>query len=228
MNSVSVAASFVAGLASILSPCILPVAPAVMAGSVGSRLRPLAVVSGMFLTFTLMGGAFAALGVTSGASDDLLRGFFIATIFLFGLVMVSPRLKSRFSAATSRVTGRARVSGDTGSLLGGFALGLSLGVVWVPCLGPILGPVLSLAASQETVMRGTLLLAVYSSGAAVPLLALAYGGKAAAARLEAVKRRGRALERAAGVVLVLTAVAMALGLDRAVQTALLPYVPSLV
>lgn len=226
MNSISVAASFVAGLASILSPCILPVAPAVMAGSVGSRLRPLAVVSGMFITFTLMGGALAALGVTSGASDEVLRAFFIGTIFAFGLVMVSPRLKSRFSAATSRVTGHARFSGDTGSVLGGFLLGLSLGVVWVPCLGPILGPILGLAASQETVLRGTMLLAVYSVGAAVPLLGLAYGGKAAAARLEAVKRRGKALERAAGAVLIATAVAMAVGLDRAVQTALLPYLPA--
>lgn len=223
---ISSAAAFVAGVASVLSPCVLPIAPAIMAGSVGSRYRPLAIVAGMSLTFTLMGGIFTALGVSTGLSGDLLRYLFIATIFLFGAVMVSPELKSRFSALGSRVTGRARVKGGEG-VLGGFVLGASLGIVWIPCVGPILGSVLALAALQETVLQGTVLLALYSLGTSIPLLSLAYGGKAAAARLDAFKSRGRTLEKVAGVVLIATAVAMVLGLDKAVQVALLPYFPEL-
>jgi len=216
----SLVAAFVAGVASAFSPCVLPIAPAVLAGSVGHRLRPLVIVAGMTVTFTLMGGLLSALGVATGASGDVLRLVFIATIFLFGLVMVSPEVKMYFSSLSSRFTGRARVEGD-GSLVGGFVLGLSLGIVWIPCVGPVLGSILALAAYQDTVMQGTLLLAVYSIGLALPLLALVYGGKTVASRLEVFKRRGSLLEKAAGWVLIATAVAMLLGLDRWVQQVLL-------
>lgn len=216
--SVTLIGALAAGVLSAFSPCVLPVAPAILAGCVGHRLRPIAVVSGMGLTFVLMYGALKALTVSTGASSETLRTLSIAVIFLFGVVMLSESVNAAFSSAVSRVTSRAHVSRseEDASLFGAFVLGASLGIVWLPCIGPVLGAILGLA-----VARSSVLLAVYFLGLAVPLLALAYGGKTMASRLEPARKHSAAMERAAGAVLILTAAAMLLGLDRWVQATLL-------
>ncbi len=222
--------SFLAGLLTILTPCILPILPPMLAGSVGSRIRPIAIVSGSAVTFTLMGGLFSAIGIAGGSVGRSMRLFFVLLIIAFGAVWVDDDIDQIYTKYSSliinRLLGGSSIQrGD--SLLGAFVLGLSLGIVWIPCVGPILGAVLGFAALKGNLIGGTLLLLSYSIGLSVPMLAIAYGGKRFAKNIEWAKKNSVTIKKLAGWVLILTGLSMLFGLDQYIQIFLLPYFPEL-
>ena len=198
-----------AGAGTALSPCVLPVLPALLsAGGVGGRRRPLGIVLGLSLTFTvtIVGLASVVDGVGLGA--DPLRDVAIAVLLVFGIVLFVPALGDRLEAPLSRLARFGpRSTGDgfpSGLLVGG-----ALGFVYTPCASPILAAVISVsAASGKTV----LLALAYSAGSAVVLLLLTLGGRRI---FDRVRRAGRgpALQRILGVVMIVTAIAIAVNLD---------------
>jgi cytochrome c biogenesis protein CcdA len=219
---------FLAGVATVATPCIIPILPPMLAGSVGHRLRPLLIVAGSAVTFTLMGGLFSALGLAVGAAKETLRLIFIGVIIAFGAVMVDEDLNQLYTRYSSALVNRLGVSGfanKKGSLPGAFILGMALGIVWIPCVGPILGSVLAYTAYQGELVSGSLLLLIYSAGLGLPMLAIAYGGKYAGAKLEWAQRNSPRIRKFAGAVLILTGLAMLFGLDKYIQAKLLPYFP---
>src|SRR5688572_24533305 len=141
--------AFLAGIVTILSPCILPILPIILSSSItGSRKKPLGIVTGFILSFTFFTLFLATLAKISGISADVLRTFSIIIIFSFGLSLLIPafqtfveRLFSRLAAFTPQ--GKP----DTG-FLGGVLLGCSLGLLWTPCVGPIIASVITLAATS--------------------------------------------------------------------------------
>lgn len=221
---------FLAGIATVATPCIIPILPPMLAGSVGHRLRPLLIVAGTAFTFTLMGGIFAALGIAVGAAKEALRLVFIAVIIAFGAVMVDEDLNKLYTKYSSALVNKLGVSGlanKDGSLAGAFVLGMALGIVWIPCVGPVLGSVLAYTAYQGEVVSGSILLLIYSAGLGLPMLAIAYGGKYAGARVEWAKRNSYRIRRLAGAVLILVGLGILFGLDKYIQAKLLPYFPPL-
>ncbi len=228
----SVIMVFLAGVVSVATPCILPLLPPLLAGSVGSRLRPVVIVAGMALTFSLMGGVFSALGVAASSLGEAMRYFAIVFMLGFGAVMVDDGLNSVYVRYTSALSSAlsARMPGrmQNGSLIGAFLLGMSLGVVWIPCVGPVLGAVLSYVAMGGNVAKGTFLLFVYALGMSVPMLTIAYGSKHFGARMEWVRRNSERIRKLAGWVIILTALAILAGLDKYAQAKLLPYFPALI
>src|SRR5688500_8526001 len=141
--------AFVAGAATALSPCVLPVLPAVLgAGATGGRRRPLGVVTGLVVAFT-----FATVGLVYvidalGLPDDLVRTLAIVTLLAFGVALLIPSLGDRIEAWGSRIApGPARLAGD--GFGSGFVVGASLGLVYTPCAGPILAGVITVSASQD-------------------------------------------------------------------------------
>ncbi|MEE8168719.1 MAG: cytochrome c biogenesis CcdA family protein [Candidatus Hydrothermarchaeales archaeon] len=234
--------AFVAGVLTIATPCVIPILPPMLAGSVGHRLRPLFIVLGSSVTFTLMGGLFSAIGIAVGAGRDTLRLIFVAVIIALGAVMVDEdiydfyaryssalvnRFHSLFRRGLSDFYQRDKIAYESHPLASAFLLGLSLGIVWIPCVGPILGSVLAFAIVQGSMIRGSLLLLSYSIGLGLPMLAIAYGGKYTSSKIEWVKRNSLLIKKLAGWVLILTGIAILFGVDRLVQTRLLPYFPDL-
>ncbi|MEE8402747.1 MAG: cytochrome c biogenesis CcdA family protein [Candidatus Hydrothermarchaeaceae archaeon] len=224
-----------AGVLTVATPCIIPILPPMLAGSVGHRLRPIMIVLGMSVTFTLMGGLFSALGIASGISGGFYRVALAFVIMGFGAVMVDEdinRTYTRYSSMlVNSIMGRFRrgtveVSGGE-SLKGAFVLGLTLGIVWIPCVGPILGAVLTYASVLGDVTAGSLLLLAYSAGLSLPMLAIAYGGKSISSRSGILKDNAYLLRRIAGWVLILSGIVILLGIDKIIQTALLPYTPDI-
>jgi cytochrome c biogenesis protein CcdA/thiol-disulfide isomerase/thioredoxin len=198
-----------AGAGTALSPCVLPVLPALLsAGGVGGRRRPLGIVLGLSITFTvtIVGVAQVVDGV--GLGSDPLRDVAIVVLLVFGAALLVPQLADRIEAPLSRLARfgpRTRGEGFwSGMLVGG-----ALGFVYTPCASPILAAVISVsAASGKTVVIAL----AYALGSAVVLLALTLGGR----RLfERIRRAGRgpALQRALGAVMVVTAIAIATNLD---------------
>jgi len=225
---------FLSGMLSALTPCILPILPPMLAGSMGHRLRPVFILAGAAVSFTLMGGVFAVVG--SVYARDYLRYFFIGMLILMGAVYAEKNINEVYtkysSLLVSWISERIRLPSENlerteHPLAGAFFLGLSLGVVWIPCIGPILGSVLSYATYTGSLSYGSFLLLVYSLGLSLPVLALVYGGRRSLGTMNWIKRNSENIERFAGVVMMLTGFAILFGLDKKLQAALIPYISSL-
>ncbi len=215
---VLLAIGFVAGIVTALSPCVLPVLPIVLAGGATGR-RPLAIIAGIVVSFTVFTLFAAWLLDVLGLPADLLRNLAIVLLLLVAATLLWPKvgeLLARPLQALSR-----RRSGDLG---GGFLLGASLGLVFVPCAGPVLAAVTVIAAQREVGLDGVLLTLAYAAGVAVPLLAIALVGKRASRSL---RSHAVAVRRTAGVLVGIAALAIAYGVDQDLQTAVPGYTESL-
>ncbi len=201
--------AFLAGAGTALSPCVLPVLPALLsAGATGGRRRPLGIVLGLSITFTvtIVGVASVVGGVGLGA--DPLRYLAIAVLLGFGLLLLMPELSARLEAPLSRLARFGPRSSGEG-FWSGLLVGGALGFVYTPCASPILAAVISVSAASG---RTVALAIAYAAGSALVLLVLALGGRSV---FERVRRAGRGptLQRALGVVMILTAVAITANLD---------------
>jgi cytochrome c biogenesis protein CcdA/thiol-disulfide isomerase/thioredoxin len=211
----------VAGAGTAVSPCVLPVLPALLsAGATGGRRRPLGVVLGLAATFTITIVGLATVVDGVGLGDSATRDVAIAVLLAFGLLIAMPALAARLEAPLSRLARFGPRSVGRG-FWSGIAVGAALGFVYAPCAGPVLAAVVSVgAASGRTLPVGL----AYALGSAVVLLVLALAGRAVLARVP----RGPSLQRVLGGVMVLTAVAMALQLDVRFQSALANHLPAAV
>lgn len=224
---------FAAGLVTIFKPCCLPLVPAVMSGSSGGRLRPFAVVSGMTLSFTLMGTLVSGFGAAFGGFADTLRSLSILFIMGMGVVLFDEDINMEFikisSSLTQSVRSRTGFLNNQGTpehgLFGGFFLGMSLGIVWIPCVGPILGAVLAYVASVGNITYGAWMLFVYSVGMSLPMLSIAYYGKKVTNRYKWFMRNGEVLKKLAGLVLIIVGVMLLFNIDKLMIRVLSPYFP---
>ena len=168
--------SFVAGILSTLSPCVLPLIPILVGAALSAhRLGPLALALGLALSFTLVGLLFATVGNVMGLDETLLRNLAAILLILFGAVLASAHLQQLFATATSGLSGAGqplleRISGD--SLNSQFLLGLVLGVVWSPCVGPTLGATITLASQGQSLGSAAVIMAIFGIGAGFPLVVL--------------------------------------------------------
>jgi len=114
-------------------------------------------------------------------------------------------------------------------LFGGLFLGMSLGILWIPCVGPILGAVFAYvaesSASAGNLLHGAFLLIVYSLGVSIPMLTIAYSGKSISGRVSWFVKRGHFFKRLSGMVLILVGLMMLFEIDKYLKTILLPYFP---
>src|SRR5271154_2822057 len=196
--------AFLAGAGTALSPCVLPVLPALLsAGGVGGRRRPLGIVIGLSITFTVTIVGLAKVVDGVGLGSDPLRDVAIVVLLAFGVALLLPSLTARLEAPLSRLARFGpRTSGD--GFLSGLLVGGALGFVYTPCASPILAAVISVSAATGK----TILIALaYAFGSAVVLLALTLGGRQL---FERARRAGRGptLQRVLGVIMILTAVAI--------------------
>jgi len=193
----AVALSFGAGLASVASPCVLPVIPIIVTGTANEhRSRPALIVSGIALSFVAMGVVTSLFGGAVAPILPVLEKVAGVLVIAFGLLLLADVNLFKHLTWLQRFesTGRGRWSG--------LLLGLSLGLVWIPCVGPMLSSVLAMVASQGTVTSGIALLLVYSLGFAIPMLAVGYGSQALRQRVGAVASHPVAVRWASGLLLV--------------------------
>jgi cytochrome c biogenesis protein CcdA/thiol-disulfide isomerase/thioredoxin len=209
-----------AGLITAISPCVLPVLPIIFAGgATGGRRKPFAIIAGLVLSFS----AFTLFGVwllkRLGLPEDLLRDIAIVLLFLVAATLLVPRVEELVQRPFLRLTRRS--GGDLG---GGFLLGASLGLVFVPCAGPVLAAITVVGATQDVGARAIVLTLAYAIGAAIPMLLVAVGGRSA---MGALRPHAQRIRQGLGVVVALTALAIALNVDRHFQTAIPGYTEAL-
>ena len=206
---VLIGVGFLAGLVTALSPCVLPVLPIVLAGGATGR-RPLRIIVGLVASFTVFTLGAAWLLDLLGLPQDLLRNLAIGLLLVVAAAQLIPRVGDTLAWPLARLARR-----PAGELGGGFLLGASLGLVFVPCAGPVLAAVTVLSATHRVGFEAILLTLSYSVGLALPLLAIATAGRGAAARL---RSHAVWVRRVSGITIAAAAVAIALGADRHLQT----------
>ncbi|MBI5127501.1 cytochrome c biogenesis protein DipZ [Candidatus Roizmanbacteria bacterium] len=219
--------SFLAGIVTILSPCILPILPVVLSGVVGEgKKRPLGIVSGFILSFTFFTLLLSAIVKQIGISADVLRNISVFVIFGFGLSMLVPSLKIIMERFFSRLSGNVSTNNKGGGFLGGLLIGLSLGLIWTPCVGPILASIITLAASNTVNSATVLITFAYSLGTAIPMLLIMQGGKSLINKVPWLLPNAGKIQRAFGVLMMLTALAIYFNVDRKFQTYILEKFPN--
>jgi cytochrome c biogenesis protein CcdA/thiol-disulfide isomerase/thioredoxin len=201
--------ALIVGAGTAVSPCVLPVLPAMLSASAaGGRRRPLGIVLGLTTTFAITIIGIANVVGDVGLGADPLRDVAIAVLILFGVALLIPQVGQRLErplAALSRLGPRTKGDG----FLSGLLVGGALGFVYTPCAGPILAAVISVsAASGRAVAVGI----AYAVGTGLMLFALALGGRRILDRLRG-GGRAIAVQRALGVVMVATAIVLATMLD---------------
>jgi len=211
--------ALIAGAGTAITPCVLPVLPALLsAGAVGGRRRPLGIVFGLALTFTIAIVALAQLVRGVGLASGAARTLAIVVLLAFGVVMLVPELAARVQAPLSRLARFGPRTRGTG-FWSGVGVGGALGFVCAPCAGPILAAVTSVSASSGASARVVAVALAYSAGLSAMLLLYALGGRAVIARIRR-SARGHVVERTLGAVLVVTGLAMAANLDVRFEEAL--------
>jgi cytochrome c biogenesis protein CcdA/thiol-disulfide isomerase/thioredoxin len=217
---VLLAIGFLAGVITAVSPCVLPVLPIILAGgATGSRRRPFAIIAGLVASFTLFTLAASSILSALGLPQDFLRNLAIALLFVLAATLLVPQIGYLLERPLAFMTRRR--ANDVG---GGFVLGVSLGLVFVPCAGPVLATITALTAQHRIGFDAVLLTLAYAIGAAVPMLLIALGGQRVSRRMRAQSVNFR---RAMGVLVAGAAFAIIFNASQSLQTALGGYTTSI-
>jgi len=196
-DNINILFLFGAGLASVLSPCVLPILPIVVTGRAEEgRLRPLLIVAGLTSAFIIMGILSSLFGSAIGSKIFYIEKIAAVIIVLSGALLMAD---INIFKHLSFLSGFAQNSRGT---FGGFLLGATLGIIWIPCVGPMLSGVLAMVASKGRMTAGVGYLLIYSLGFAVPMLVAGYASQFFRKRLGMLGRHPRITSFASGSILV--------------------------
>src|ERR1700742_1865872 len=239
IQNVSIPAALIAGLVSFLSPCLLPLVPPYLIYLTGATIEHVAndepvtssqrAVMISALLFVLgFSTAFVALGATASLIGGLIRAWSAQLSILAGIVIIVMGLHFLGLTRIGLLMREGRLTAPKPvGLWGAYVMGLAFAFGWTPCIGPILAAILSVAAAEATVEKGAVLLAVYSLGLGVPFLLAAFMVERFSALFLRMKRHLASVERAMGVLLVVTGIAFLTGAISNVSVWLLETFPAL-
>jgi len=239
IQNVSIPAALIAGLVSFLSPCVLPLVPPYLIYLTGATIehfendepaaasrRAVMISAALFvLGFSTV---FVLLGASASLVGSLIRAWSAQLSILAGVVIIVMGL--HFLGLT-RIgllmrEGRLPIPKPVG-LWGAYVMGLAFAFGWTPCIGPILAAILSVAAAEATVTKGAGLLAIYSAGLGIPFLIAAFMVKQFSALFARMKGHLVNVERAMGVLMIVTGIGFLTGAVSNVSIWLLETFPAL-
>lgn len=178
----NVGLAFFEGFALIISPCILPILPIILSGSLtGRQSRPFGIILGFVLSFTLFTLFSRVIIQYLHLSDDAIRTTSYLLLLLFGIVMISSYLTEKFTLITQRLTqigsSLKTANNPESGFAGGIIFGCLVGIIWTPCAGPILAAVIVQVVIQKTTLSSLFVVLAFGLGAGVPMLLIAILGR---------------------------------------------------
>jgi len=224
------ALAFVAGLVTILNPCVLPLIPILVGSALGKHpMGPVALASGLALSFSTFGFVVVAFGFQLGIPEQGIRMFAGALLAAAGFILLVPPLQTRLTMLFAPLTNRAQtaLSRTSGEGLGGqFAVGALLGLVWAPCVGPTLGAAIAAASQGEDLGGAFLTFLVFAIGVALSVTGFAYGSRRAIGKgAGSLQKLARFAKPVFGAMLVLVGALVLTGADKLLEAALLDVMP---
>ncbi|WP_342585415.1 cytochrome c biogenesis CcdA family protein [Ruegeria sp. ANG-S4] len=183
--------AYLAGLLTLINPCVLPVLPIVLVGALNAnKAGPIALAAGMSISFVVFGVFVTAFGASIGLTHDLLAQIGAVLMIVFGLILLVPVFSRRFEMATAGFAAGADAHFndlEVGTLRGQFLGGLLLGTVWSPCIGPTLGGAIAIASQGEDLGYVTLIMCAFALGVSTLIIGLGLGAR------DAIQKRAQAL-----------------------------------
>lgn len=202
LSMLSLVLALLAGVVTVAAPCTLPMLPILLGASVGQtgKARPAMIALGFVMSFSMTALLLSAVTRAFDFDPNHLRNAAVALLLGFGLLMIWPAPFEWLSVRIGGLSGSPAASRQ--GAIGGLVLGTTLGLVWTPCAGPVLGSILTVIATSKDTAWASLLLVVYAIGAALPMLAIAYGGQAVTTRIRSVARIAPRLQQGFGAIVI--------------------------
>lgn len=224
-----IAFAFLAGIITVLSPCILPILPIILTSSIGGvntgKSRPIGVVIGFVLSFTFFTLFLSAIVRLSGIPAETLRFVSVIVVAGFGVSLFVPQFQTFVERLFSKLSGFIPNNQGKTGLGGGLLIGFSVGLLWTPCVGPILASVISLAITGTVTFDAFLITLAYSLGTAIPMFLIMLGGQNALRRVPWLLANLGHVQKVFGVLMILTAIGILFNVDRRFQTFVLNTFP---
>ncbi|WMN60873.1 sulfite exporter TauE/SafE family protein [Pseudoalteromonas xiamenensis] len=224
MEFTAIPLALLAGILSLVSPCVLPMIPAVAASAMQSSKWGLVTLAlGISLAFAFAGTVLTFLLLNLGISTQWLRYFSTALLLLMGMTLLIPKLANILAYSLSRLTSRAanvQIEGNSPAMQ--FLIGASLGLVWLPCVGPTLGTAIALASTGQSMPMAFAVMLAFGFGTAIPLVAIGhFSGK----KIATLRTTGRYGKYILGATLVFLAIIILTGVDKVLETWALEILP---
>ncbi len=218
--------AFVSGILTVFSPCVLPILPIILASGIdGNTKRIKGVIAGLVVSFTLASLLLATIVRVLGIPADMVRLLAVGLLVGLGLSLVFPKIWEVIQATIEKYWHFQPSQNKSEGFGGGFFTGISLGIVWTPCIGPVIATVATLAAVGSFSLISVLIAFAYAVGTAVPLYFIARGGNAITQRLSFIKTQNQKIRQVFGLIILATALFIWSGADRALQTWTLDHLP---
>jgi len=209
-NLTQTALALLEGMGLAFSPCILPILPLILAASsTGNRWRPVQIVAGFILSFTILSLLSRKLLAITGIQLDQIQFAAFSLLLLFGLIMLTPKLEEKFARLTGSLAGRAQQATQSRHMNkfgGGLMVGALIGIVWTPCAGPILAVALLQVIQSQTDLDAVTILLAFSIGAGIPMLIIGYFGQTLTHHIKTLARHASMIRRVMAVIIILFAV----------------------
>jgi cytochrome c biogenesis protein CcdA/thiol-disulfide isomerase/thioredoxin len=207
---INVGLAFLEGFALIISPCILPILPIILSGSLtGNKSRPLGIILGFIVTFTFVTLSSGAIISLFNLNPETLRNVSFGILFLLGLIMVSTYLTDKFSLFTQRLTrvgSSKRINNPQSGFFSGLLFGGLVGVIWTPCAGPILAAVIVQVVIVQATYASVLILIAFAIGAGLPMLLIAFFGRRLLDRFGVIRHHTALFRKVLGLIIIASVV----------------------
>ncbi|MEL7478743.1 MAG: cytochrome c biogenesis CcdA family protein [Pseudomonadota bacterium] len=226
---VSLPLALMAGVLSILSPCVWPLVPIVMASSSNSGKKgQFALALGLSVAFALAGGVLTFILFSLGLSPEVLRWFGATMLVLIGASLLIPQVANWISLVLTKLTpGQQTQHGEQDGVLNQFMIGMMLGLVWLPCVGPTLGAAIALASLGQDLLMASSVLFLFGLGTASALIITSIISTSVLQKFRPnVFSNVEKLKKLLGILLLILAIMVITGFDKTLETIALNYLPS--
>lgn len=230
--NLQLAFSFVAGLLTTLSPCVLPILPFILGSAVRKNEKaPLYMVIGLATSFVFVGSSISRFGTLLGLDSDQIRKgsavLLVMTSFFFLSKSIQSYISERLTSFTnvgSKATNKFNL--DESSSWDSILLGGLLGIIWSPCAGPTLGVAISIASQEGATSDAFYIMIIYAIGASLPMLLISYGLRSFFQKYQSkIINFSENSKIFFGIILLLTGVFNFFGLDKSIEACLLNHLP---
>lgn len=223
--------AFLAGFMTILSPCILSIAPILLAtGTEKSYYKPLGIITGLIISFSFFTLSLTTIVQATGISPDIFRYIALSIIIFFGLTMIIPAFEKIFTLLTTQIarigtTIQKHSTHTKTEFMSGFLLGVALGLLWTPCAGPILATITAIAATSGISLQTILMTLAYSTGAAIPMLLICFGSTRIIRSTTNLTPYLHRIRQLFGIIIVASAFAIIFHVDTIIQERVAHFFP---
>lgn len=218
--------AFVSGILTVFSPCVLPILPIVLASGIdGNSKRIKGVIVGLIISFTITSLLLATFARALGVPADTVRVLAVVLLVVFGLSLIFPIIWEKIQVFIERYWHFGAYKSKNSGFWGGFLTGVSLGIIWTPCIGPVVAAMATLAAVSSFSLTMVLVIFAYALGVGIPLYFIAKGGANISQKLTFFKTQNQKIRQVFGIIVLATALFIWTGADRSLQAWTLANLP---